>query len=319
MNVPARAAVVLVAVLIVAAAWFVRGEPAEFADPTSARELRRIELLLATSTTYEHDQWLDERAPPLYFARLVAGAAQRWLATPDGDPALRGVDEAELERLAVHATTVSCALYALAVGLLVYAFCGGPQRTARALVAGAVVGVVTARVAAAVDARVLAEALACAGFALAWSAARSTDLFDRVATAMVAGALLGVGLATAPEAGAVLAAAASALLAEALFGPKERAEPVLAVGLTALTVAGVLAFVQLAGLGELEGLARATLAKGVLGVAVVFLLVRKFGLPRRPSSLFGGGVTAWLVVLAPTIAWCAWAWTLWDLGAGVPS
>ncbi|MCC6408942.1 MAG: hypothetical protein IT453_17410 [Planctomycetes bacterium] len=313
MKALARAAVVLVAVLIVVAAWLVRGEPAAFADPTSAREMRRIELLLATSTTYEHDQWLDERAPPLYFARLVAGAAQRWLATPGGDPALRGVDEADLERLAVRATTVSCSLYALGVGLLAYALGRGPKRAASALVVAVVVGVVAARVAAAVDVRVLGDALACGGFALAWSAARSNDVFDRVATGLVAGALLGVGLATAPEAGALVAATASALLAEALFGPKERAEPVLAVGLCALTVAGVLAFVQLASFGDLAGLARATLAKGVLGVAVVFLFVRKFGLKRRPSWLFGAGPSAWLVAFAPALAWCAWACSQWEV------
>ncbi|MCK6447382.1 MAG: hypothetical protein L6Q99_13405 [Planctomycetes bacterium] len=299
-------------------AWLGRradvGDP--FLDATSTRELRRIELLLATSTAYEHDQWLGETAPPLFFARLVAGAAQRWLATPSGDPALRGVDEAELELFAFHATTVSAVLAALALGLLASRFVDVARRPRVLLGTSPLLGMMCSFGAAAVDPRLLACAAASAGCALALACVSARDRFDRLAGGALAGVLFGVALATASESGAWVAAAASALLAAGFLGPRERAEPAFDVGLVAFAVASVVGLLELASYSTLDGLARAHLAQGVLATAVACFALRRFASSRRPAWLFRGGFGPWLVSFAPVLAWCAWAWTRWDVSAG---
>lgn len=309
----------LACVLAVFGAWLGRsadvGDP--FLDATSTRELRRIELLLATSTAYEHDQWLGETAPPLFFARLVAGAAQRWLATPAGDPALRGVDEAELERFAFHATTVSAALAALALGLLASRIGSSPSRRRLQLAMVPFLGGVIGFGAAPVDPRLLACAAATAGFALALACVDARDRFDRLAGGALSGVLFGVALATAPEAGALVAAAASTLFAAGFLGPKERAEPAFAVGLVAFAVASVVGLLELASYSTLEGLPRAHLAQGVLAFAVACFAFRRFASLRRPAWLFRGGFASWFVVFVPALGWCAWAWTRWDVSAGL--
>lgn len=318
---PSRGGVVLAVLACALAAfgaWLGRsadvGDP--FLDATSTRELRRIELLLATSTAYEHDEWLGETAPPLFFARLVAGAAQRWLASPSGDPALRGVDEADLERFVFHVTTASAALAALALGFLASRFVGTVQRRFQLALFG-FLGCAFAYGAAAADPRLLASAAATAGFALALACVGARDRFDRLVGGALAGVLFGVALATASESGALVAAAASTLFAIGFLGPKERAEPAFAVGLVAFAVASVVGLLELASYSTLEGLPRAHLAQGVLALAVACFAFTRFANSRRPAWLFRGGRAAWCVAFVPVCGWCAWAWSRWDVSAGL--
>ncbi|MCE9595992.1 MAG: hypothetical protein K8S98_17520 [Planctomycetes bacterium] len=305
----------VLAACVAAVAYGLRGSTIAFVDPTSTREMRRIELLLASGATPERDEWLGERSPPTFFPRLVAGAAQRLLVEPSGDPALRGVDEERLEHLAITATSGARALSVLALALLARLLLRGPRGELCAVGVAALFTLVDAARPTAVDPRPFAEALAFGGSAVALGAMRCADVLDRWMFGIVAGLLLGGALVTAPEAAAILAALACALLVLANGKDAQLGERAALVASTAFAIAGVLGFLEFAAFDDASELPRVRLAQGVLGVGVLFVFLRKFGLRGRPSWLYGNRVVPALIAVLPAVAWWWWASERWDLDA----
>ncbi len=292
--------------LVAVVAWFVRADSLPIVDPTSAREMRRIELALATGDSPAVDVWLADREPPTLFPRIVAAVAQRSLDQTSSDPTLRGIDEERLESLARLATRILGLLGVLAVVAATFAFFDGPRREARALAVGALFAFAPSAWPAAVDPSSLAFALAVAGLALALAAVRAREATDVILFALVAGVLFGTSLASEPGSTALVVAGASTLLWLALSSDVAEAEAATRVGMAAFSAAAVGAVLEFLSGGETASSARSQLPQGLIALGALFLALKRIGLARRPSWLYANAATRISLAAAPIVAWLVW-------------
>ncbi len=195
-------------------------------DPGTAAHLRRIELTLAEGRAPLADPFLAHpggaEIPRLpVFDALVAGAAQRWLAYPDGDPALGGVDEHELEDFVARLAPI-LGMLGLAVTAWV-AWTVARGRMWAALLATALVAVAPATVRASEIGQIDAAAFALVLLALlarsTHCAVRAPDALSIILEALLAGVLAGL-LSSLSAAGPLFALpTALALFVRAFRGP----------------------------------------------------------------------------------------------------
>ncbi|MBL8862098.1 MAG: hypothetical protein JNK02_08805 [Planctomycetes bacterium] len=195
-------------------------------DPGTALHLRRIELALAEGRVPQRDPFLAHGESPEVpalpvFDALLAGFAQRWLASPDGDPALGGVDEGRLEAFAAGVGPLA---YLLAFAALAWA-AWIAARGARlpVLLAAAAFALAPAAVAAGEVGRLDAAAFALVLLALlvrgTQLALAAEDALSMILEALLGGVVAGL-LAALSAAGALLALpTAAALLVRATRGP----------------------------------------------------------------------------------------------------
>jgi len=195
-------------------------------DPGTALHLRRIELALAEGRVPQHDPFqahgvLPEIPALPVFDALLAGLAERWLASPSGDPSLGGVDEEDLEAFAAWVGPVAFVFAFAALAWTAWiATRGAPFAV---LLAALGFALAPAAVTAGVVGRLDAAALALVLFALL---VRSTqvalyaeDALSTILEALLAGVVAGL-LASMSAAGPFLALpTAAAFLLRALRGP----------------------------------------------------------------------------------------------------
>ena len=239
-------------------------------DPGTAFHLRRVELALAEGRVPANDpfQALGERAQipalPLYDA-LIAGAADRFLRSEDGDPALGGVDERDLEAFAARLGPLAyVAAFLLAAWVASIAARGARLPV---LVAAGLLALAPATIDATQVLRLDAAALAVVQLlVLARSTLVALDAEDALTTifeALIAGVVAGL-LAATSAAGAFLALpTAAALLQRAARGPLAVRPIVLRAGLLFALVAAFVSRFPLAD-GPWESVER-----GLVGLYVV--------------------------------------------------
>jgi len=195
-------------------------------DATTAVHLRRIELALAEGRVPQHDPFQAHGAAPEIpalpvFDALLAGFAQRWLASADGDPALGGVDEADLEAFAAWFGPVA---YLFAFATLAWAAWITTRGAQFAVLLAAVAfATAPAAIAAGEVGRLDAAALALVLLGLlvrsTQVAVHAEDALTTILEALLGGVVAGL-LASMSAAGPFLALpTAAAFLVRALRGP----------------------------------------------------------------------------------------------------
>lgn len=195
-------------------------------DASTALHLRRIELALAEGRVPQHDPLQAHGAGPEIpslpvFDALLAGFAQRWLADADGDPALGGVDEADLEAFAAWFGPVA---YVLAFATLAWSAWIATRGAQYAVLLAAVTfATAPAAIAAGEVGRLDAAALALVLLGLlvrsTQVAVHAEDALTTILEALLGGVVAGL-LASMSAAGPFLALpTAAAFLVRALRGP----------------------------------------------------------------------------------------------------
>jgi hypothetical protein len=232
-----RAPAVLLLALVLAgalAARIAREEPA-IARSGDAYRMRLVELTLASRRAPAHDRFLahpggmDVPWPPLYHAAL-AFAARRVLPASSEDLALGGIDEQDLERLAVRSTPALGLLAVLVVFATVLRLAGSSGAAAAAGVPGSraalgailaaafyalLPGVVEREAFGRVDPHALAAVLALAQLGLVARALHARERSDATLASLLGGLAGGLALLTAPESILTVAACAGVLLVQA--------------------------------------------------------------------------------------------------------
>jgi hypothetical protein len=232
-----RAPAVLLLALVLAgalAARIAREEPA-IARSDDAYRMRLVELTLASRRAPAHERFLahpggmDVPWPPLYHAAL-AFAARRVLPASSEDLALGGIDEQDLERLAVRSTPALGLLAVLVVFATVLRLAGSNGAAAAAGVPGSraalgailaaafyalLPGVVEREAFGRVDHHALAAVLALAQLGLVARALHARERSDATLASLLGGLAGGLALLTAPESILTVAACAGVLLVQA--------------------------------------------------------------------------------------------------------
>ncbi len=222
-------------------------------DPGTALHLRRIELALAEGRVPRHDPFqahgvLPEIPALPVFDALLAGFAERWLASPDGDPSLGGVDEADLEAFAAWVGPVGFVFAFAAIAWAAWIATRGARSAV--LLATLAFALAPAAVAAGVVGRLDAAAFALVLFALlvrsTQVALQAEDALSTILEALLAGVVAGL-LASMSAAGPFLAMpTAAAFFLRALRGPDAVRPMAVRAGLLFALVAAFTARLPLA-------------------------------------------------------------------------
>ncbi|MCY2959621.1 MAG: hypothetical protein NTY35_05585 [Planctomycetota bacterium] len=247
-------------------------------EPGTALHLRRIELALAEGRVPQHDPFLAHpgtaEIPALpVFDALIAGFAERWLAWPDGDPSLAGVDEADLEAFAAWVGPVAYLFGFAALAWAAWISARGAR--APTVLAAALLALAPATVAATEIGRLDAAAFVLVLLALlvrgTQVAVRAEDALSTILEALLCGVVAGL-LTSMTAAGPLLALpTGAALFLRAIRGPAEVRPIAVRAGLLFSLAAAFLARLPLAD-GPWERLPEGLVARWTFAASDVLLV-----------------------------------------------